>query len=271
MDKLHGIYFGTIDAVYPISHELNRGKYQYEYRVIITADLYSQLPVKCIRVDPNYGNFNGYDDQILEVGYRVFVQFPNGDPTVGLIVSGARFHPVPQTGTEGVYKRWRFGPIQMAVTAAGRWEVHVRPAANGPKFSNIYMDEDGVFIGDAGLLGEGQDFIKIDLKSRSITMNAASKFTINCRDADILAIGKVDLTCIDLDAKIAQTAKISALKLEARIATEAKIEVFGVADIKAQVIKLNGELGGVITTATQPTCYITGIPFKGSKTVKAGL
>lgn len=271
MNKLYGLYFGTIDAVYDTKNDLNVGKYQYEYRVIVTADLYSQIPVKCVRADPNFGNFNGYDDQTLEVGYRVFVMFPNGDPTVGVIISGSRFHPTPHTD-EGVFKRWRFGPIQQGVNKNGRWEVHHRPFANGPKGPNIYMDENGIFLGDQGLLGDAQDFIKIDWPNKTITINAASGFTVQCKDANITAIGKVDLTCIDLEAKIAQSAKISALKLEATIATEAKIEVFGVANIKGQIIKLNGDLagGGVLTMTSQPTCYITGIPFVGSTTVIAG-
>jgi hypothetical protein len=48
------------------------------------------------------------------------------------------------------------------------------------------------------------------------------------------------------------------------------VEAGGNADVKAENVTLAGEDGGVLTTATQPTCYVTGIPFKGSGKVKAG-
>jgi hypothetical protein len=52
---------------------------------------------------------------------------------------------------------------------------------------------------------------------------------------------------------------------------EAKVEAGGDIEVKGKQIKLNGSMGNVLTSMSDPIlCPITGLPAKGVPTVKAG-
>ncbi len=261
-------YYGIIDAVYPPSDPLNKSKYQYEYRVVVTADLYSQVPVRCIKSDGAFGNINGYEDEILDKGYKVFVLCPMGDQTLGVIVGGARAHPLVQP-ENGVYKLRRFNSIEEGVSSDSIWSVQYRDAAKGPVSAKLALSQSNIKMGDNDANPE-QDYIEIDGDSNTVTIKAGT-WTVNVSSGATLTVnGDVALKCANLNATVQNKATIDAGQLEATVKANAKISVSGTASVDAQIIQLNGSGGMVVTTLTHPTDYITGLPIVGEPTVTAG-
>jgi hypothetical protein len=261
-------YYGIIDEVYAPSNPLNKSKYQYEYRVVITADLYSQIPVRCIKSDGAFGNVNGYEDEVLGKGYKVFVLCPMGDQTLGVIVGGARAHPLVQP-ENGVYKLRRFNSIEEEVSSDSVWSVQYRDAAKGPISANMALSKSNIKMGDNDANPE-QDYIEIDGDSSTITIKAGT-WTVNVDSGATLSItGDLNVKCANLNATVQNKATIESAQLEATVKGTAKITANGTASIDAQIIQLNGSGGMVVTTLTHPTDYITGLPIVGEPTVTAG-
>ena len=261
-------YYGTIEKVFAPGDPLNKNKYQYEYRVIITARNYSQVPIRCIRNDPSCGNINGFDDEILAIGYRVFVLCPLGDQSCGVIIGGSRAHPVKQSG-DGVYSLRRFNQVETATTADSVWSVSYRATPGGVATASIVMDKNNIKIGDNAADSQ-QDYIELDNDSHTITINAGTWAVKVSNDANITIQGDCNITCNNLNATVQGDATVSAASLEADIQGDVDITAAGAASITASVVQLNGPGGGVVTTLTHPVDYITGLPILGSLTVTAG-
>jgi len=256
--QLDGMYFGTIEQVLSPKDSFNMSKYQYEYIVLITCDLYSQMPVRCIALDP-FGSFNAFQDTIFDVGHRVFVALPNGDRTLGVIIGGSRFYGVATDPALGLHLSRRFNEVTESFTKAGAYTI---VSDDGPNFAlkktSITLDDAS---GEKIILDKVNKKITIECKDWSVevkgtcVINVAGKATVSAAEADVNIKGKANV-----------------------IAGDARVQASGAVDVKAggnvsidgSLVKMNGGDGGVLTTVSQPRCYVTGVPFVGSGTVKAG-
>lgn len=256
--QLHGMFFGTIDQVLSPSHPFNVSKYQYEYIVLVTCDLYSQMQVRCIAMDP-FGSFNGYQDTVFDTGHRVFVMFPKGDRTLGVILGGSRFYGPATDVNLGLHLKRRFNEIEESFTKKGAYTV---VSDDGPSLqltkTNISLDDDS---GEKIVLDKTAKKITIECKDwqvevkGSCTINVAGPANISAAEANIMIEGKADIktgeASIDASGSVA-------------------VKAGGTVKVDGSVVKLNGGTGMILTTMTQPRCYVTGVPFIGTPTVKAG-
>lgn len=276
-----GIFTGYIDEVYPPSHEFNRSKYQYEYLVILNSCLNAAIPCRCIRMDYGFGGLDNYEDETLAVGYSVLVEFPNQDSGTGIIIGGIRNieHPIAEAG-----HRWRkrFKTIDQMIDQDGNYIVAYRTTDTGDPEElknfgpNVIIEKDHVRIqtGDgqdsAAYAGGSVDSIILHGDTRTISIITKNWNVRVANKCTIYVEGDCEVKANNLTATVAKDATIKTGSLNVKVDKDAKIDVGKNADITATQVTLNGKEGDVITTATQPTCYVTGIPFQGSKTVKAG-
>ena len=275
MIELSGIYFGTIVEVLPPGDPKNRGEYQYEYMVEVAMPLYANLPTRCIRMDPCGGGLYNYDDIILGTGYMVFVAFPMQDHSVGLILGGARKHSDKQRVDGALRAERRFNEILQGVSQDGTWSVKHESTVI-PVGPSLTVGNGLIEMKDGGVTGTGllEQSISIDRLTNTISINAGTWNVDAKAAATINVIGNCNISCLNatVDAKL--NANINATNVNVKAKLNAKVEANLIASIKGQFVHLNasvpGIIGQVITTATQPTCYITGIPFQGSKSVFAG-
>ena len=276
-----GIYVGTIQDVYPPGHDQNDTQgYQYVYEVAVFTEMFAYLPVRCVRLDPIGGLFN-YDDLILTVGQQVFLGFPFEDSSKGVILGSSRQEEESQE-EEGLI-RWkrRLNEIDNSISSEGVWKlghVSITPPLNTKFYGpSVIIDKDTLLIDDGGVNGDqvSPQSIEIDARNRTIkinsgewTLQAESGVTIN------VSAGDVNVSCLNASVDAKQQATVKAgTNVSVEAGGNAKVTAGGNASIEGSQVFLNSKglpLDGVITTKTQPTCYVTGIPFKGSTTVLAG-
>lgn len=269
--NFNGLFFGTISEVFPPDSDQNSNKAQYEYEVILTGNLYSQMYVRCIAMDLLGGGLLHSDDIILDRGYRVFVMFPRGDSQLGIIIGGSRQRNDPQENEgDGPRRRIRLNEVQEDISSEGEYSVAIKPSENGPAEAELKISNKEIVLDAHPSLGDtsitlNRDTPSITIKTKDLSMELTGNKTINITgDASIKVGGSVDITA-------AGDATIKAKKLSAEFVQEAEIKAAQKVSVQALEVNLAGKEGQVITTATQPTCYVTGIPFKGSIKVKAGL
>jgi hypothetical protein len=270
----YGVQFGIIQEVFPPSHKENIGKYQYEYTVDVKASQHSTVPSRCVRIDPSGGGLFSYDDIVLTVGSTVFIAFPGGNTTVGIILGGSRKASTPQEETGKHNYKNRFNQINQIITDAGDYMLQHSSTAvsKGP---NINLNRDKIKIDDGGVAGTGaaSQMVEFDRLGNTITVKAGT-LNINVLKGATINVtgGDVTIDCINATVTAKKDVSVSGLNINLESKVKALLDAKLEASIKAQIIKLNGDgvPGQVITTLTQPTCYVTGIPFIGSKTVLAG-
>ena len=275
-----GVYVGTIQEVYPPGHNLNETRgYQYMYEVAVVTELSAFLPVKCVRVDPIGGEFN-YDDLILVVGQQVFLGFPFEDSTRGVILGSSRQVDEDQEVDGDVRWKRRLNEIDQSISFDGVWKLgHKSTSLLGAEFygPSITVSKDILLIDDGGVNGDqtSPQTVEVDARNRTIkinsgewTLQAESGVTIN------VSAGDVSVSCLNASVDAKQEATVKAgTNVSVDAGANAKVTAGGNAAIEGSQVFLNSKglpLDGVITTKTQPTCYVTGIPFKGSTTVLAG-
>ncbi len=265
--SFQGLFFGVVQQVFPPDHEQNKSKFQYEYQVIMTGAGYSTIPVRAIVMD-RLTHVNNSEDVILDINSRVFLEFPMNDSTVAVIIGGSRSRPeVQPTSTRAVYRN-RINETEYEVGDEGELSLRLRDQPDGPigpeleltkELITIYGDKEAA---DNGILIDRTNK-KITIKTGDWEVTTEKKGTITIGgDANIVVKGKANIEAGDTTLKTK--------KLTAKIDGNAEITVSGKLTAKAQFIELNGNEGMVLTTATQPACYVTGVPFKGSLKVKAG-
>jgi len=276
-----GIYFGTITAVYEPKlgvNETDSSEYQYIYEVVVATEQYAYLPVRCTRMDPVGGGQFNYDDIIFTVGQGVFVGFPFNDTSRGVIIGGRREHADAQAIDGAIRWMRRFNEINQSISNNGIWKLqHISATyTNGP---SMILNQDQILFNDGGPTGQpGDDLaqsIEIDARNNTITVNSG-EWTLNSRQGVTINVtaGDVNVNCINssLTARQAvnvkaETGDVNVEGLNANVTAQIRAKV----DAKQILLNSNGNpLEGVMTTLTQPTCYVTGIPFRGSTTVKAG-
>lgn len=273
---MRGVYFGTVREVWPPSSGQNQSKFQYEYQVDVIAPPYATLPVRCVRVDPTCGSLLNYDDVILEAGFFVFVMFPMGDLSAGIIIGGARKNPNPQEEPDG-YTRWKrvFRWIQQSINSSGDYTMqHISEKFKaGPSF---FLNSSFIKFDDGGPAGDGKDSQNLifDRENKKLTIKAGT-WDVEVESGATINVTGGDITVNCENAKLNARKNVNVKSVDATVKASGNITATagGQAKVKAMHVLLNSELNplnGIITTKTQPTCYITGIPFKGSKTVLAG-
>jgi phage baseplate assembly protein gpV len=255
-DKLHGLYFGTVmDVIYP-EDALNTAKYQTQYRVILTGELYNQFEARCVVTD-KFGGDDEFEDVTLRRGVKVLVQFPLGDPSIGVITGTIRSAADSQSRSDGYYYKKRFNKITESIDKADVWTIEHDDGTMIRIESNRILIDDG--DGNSILIEQGS---KIKVMSGELDIEVADNAVINVSGNVTVKASNISVEGDDVSVKCKS--------LDANVSGSAKIDAKGSVDIKGSNIKLNGEMGQVITTMSQPVCYVSGIPFKGSTTVKAG-
>jgi hypothetical protein len=271
-----GLFYGSIEDVYPPNHTYNRSKTQYEYKVLITHDAYSQIPTHCIRLD-SYGSYHNFEDAILAKGYRVLVQFPREEGTVGVIIGGIRsVNNKPIKSEEGYFYRQRFNEIETYINNLGTWQVK---SDDGP---SITLSKDKVILDDS----KG-DKITLDKVTKTITVECQdwnvvvrNNVTIQVNnDAIINVANSTTLTTKNLVANTenatintSQKAVINSKQTATVNANKVELNAKGDVNIKAGKILLNGKAGqgnGILTSngSYGVVDMISGLPLKPSLTV----
>lgn len=235
MTNFNQTFFGQITEILPPDHPKNNTKYQYLYLVVITVDRYAQLTVSCIRNDP-FGNPDDYEDAILQVGDKVFILFPKGDRSMGVIIGGGRYYPKKQDPAKGKYFLRRFNKVETSIDSKFNYSVK---SDSGPNFQLMV---DKIILDDSA--GET---ITLDKNAKSLT--------IGTKDLTIEAKGKANIT-VKGDMNLT-------------VSGNANINVSGNAKIKGKKISLNGEKSGITTEMSHQGVIdlITGVPVQASKTV----
>jgi len=264
-----GLFFGTISEVFAPDDERNSNKSQYEYEVILTAELYSQMYVRCIKLDIMGGAQYHADDVILDKGYRVFLMFPRGDSQMGVILGGSRQIETPQkTEGDGPRRLTRFNELEQEITSEGDYSLKIKQTEDADPDAELTITNKQIVLDTHP--AEEACSIKMDRETQTMTISTKDMIVEITGQNTINVKGDVTLTTegtVNITAK--GDCKVDAKSLEAKV-DNAKITASQKVDVKAQTIELAGAEGQVLTTATQPTCYVTGAPFKGSTKVKAG-
>lgn len=258
--KFGGLYLGVVDSFLKPSDKLNRSKTEYEYDLTITMDNFTQIPVKHARRMDLSGGPDSHSDETLDVGQKVYVMFLQGMVTHPIIIGMFRQHLKPIDESKGRHKSSRFNQITQEVDQFGNYSVKSDAGPNATvKVFEITLDDS---------VGES---IKLDKAAKKMTINAGewevnitgnAKITV-AKDAEIKVDG-------NMKATVAKNLDVSAKDVNVKASGETKVKSSKDITVDGKTIKLNGGGGKVITTSTQKTCYVTGIPFKGVSKVKAG-
>lgn len=249
------ICLGKIEEVYEPKNPKNLSKHHYEYLVSLFVGNVSKSPVRCVGMD-GFGHFYDNSDTVFSVQSYVYIFFINGDCSAGVILGAPRkFH---QPMRPEVYKTIRFNSIAVNWLQKKCFQII---SDDGPQF---LLDSNTIKLDDSNNtieLNKTKKTITLQcddwrvIVRRSAKIEVTEKAEILAKNADIVVKDKVNLKCKDAFVEMSGSGKIIAKK---------NVEVQG------QNILLNGGSGNVLTTLSQPTCYVTGAPFKGSSTVKAG-
>lgn len=258
MNKLNGLYFGTVEEVLSPDKAANSNKYQTEYRVVLTIDLYAQVPVVCVQMNQS-GNSDEYEDVVLRRGARVLVMFPRGDRTFGIIVGALRGYKSPMDAALGAYRTIRFNQIVQTINKDREYLVQ---SDSGP---NLKVSPTQVLLDDS----EGQK-ITLDKTTKTLTIDANEWKVKILGNADVQVNGDVTVQSKTAKVNVQQNCDIIAKTASITTTGETKIKASGEVTVDGQNVTLNGDAGKVLTTKTQQFCYVSGIKFIGVDNVKAG-
>lgn len=268
-----GLFYGVIEEVYAPNHTYNRSKVQYEYKVLISHDGYSQMPTHCTRMD-SYGSYHNFEDAILAKGYRVLVQFPRAEGTVGIIIGGIRTTINKNIKSEeGYFYRQRFNEIETYINNLGTWQVK---SDDGPA---ITLTKDKIILddskGDRITLDKITKTITIECQDWNVTVRGKANIQVN-DSAVINVTNNTTLTTKTLVANAEnatvnanQNATINSKQTTTVNATKVELNAKGEVNVKAKKVNLNGKKSGILTenSVNGIIDYITGIPVNASKTV----
>lgn len=269
MYSLNSLYVGEIVEVIPTTSEKNKNKYQYEYTVSIAVEGFVQQKCRCVALDGYIGSFYDFEESVLDVGSRILVMFPNGIPNIGIIMGGLRKTNIPFK-VEGKGPRYlkHFRETEQEISSKGIMSFRTLTKNTGPVAAEVSLTKETLELSSSKK--SNKNFIMLDEKNDKITIKSGEMEITVTKDnnvnitgnAKVKVGGSVTIECGD--------ATIKAKNLNANISGSAKIKVNQTATIDAQKINLAGQDGQVLTTTTQPTCYVTGVPFRGSSKVFAG-
>ena len=263
MSHLDKCYTAIIEKVIPpgADGDLSHG-YQYQYQVLVNGDQWSAFRAMCVRMDQSAGR-DYTEESILSSGLRVFVMFPCGSKSLGIILGCARQYLTPQDPGRGKYWARRFNLITETIEKDNTWQLKhdlgpfIKVEGRKVTVSDSYGNE---VIVNAGTPAGGGS---VDVNAGALNVTVKGDITVN-------ATGDVNVKASNATVT-AQNVEVKATSVKATVAGDVSLTATGNVDVKATSVNLNQVLGGeVLTTLSQPTCYVTGIPFVGVPTVKAG-
>lgn len=244
MNGLGRVFLGVVEKIFPPNSDNNFYKYQYVYRVKLSMDGLSQIPVNCV-VAEKYGSKNNFDDHILELGARVLVVFLNYDTTLGVIIGAVRLYDTPTDVSLGQHYKKRFNRIEEFISKDNNYSL---TSLSGPNFR---LNVDSIVLDDAS-----QDKITIDKTNK--------KITIECQTWNVDVKGNATIN-------VGGTANISANNVNVSASGNTNLNSSGTTNVTASNINLNGSSGAVMTDTLNPVVdLITGVPSTGVKNVKSG-
>lgn len=268
MYSLNYMYQGVVSKVIPPTDSASLTKYQYEYEVVVTLDKGVQQIYKCICMDGLFGSPIDFEDRILDQNYRVFVMFPRGQPQLGVIVGGSRKAKIKQK-KQGRGPRYlkHFREVEQEITSQGELFLRTLDADEGPTASQIKLTKENLEL--TSNEDKSTNYIKLDQSTESITIKTGQLEITVQKNSEITISGNAKLTVrgsVNLECEDA-TVKAKTITAEANTATVKATQSLKIDSMKVVVA---GDEGQVLTTMTQPNCYISGAPFVGSKKVFAG-
>lgn len=256
---MDGLYYGTVQQVFPPGSTQNLNKYQYEYSLVVTMEDQSQMPVAhAIRRD-EFGSADDFDDAVLDVNQKVLVMFPRGRGNIAIIMGAIRNSPIKTADAMAYHCLRRFNGVEVSTDKDGNWKVK---SDKGP---NLQVNIASIVLDDSA--GES---ITLDKAGKVLTIKA-NKLVVQVQgDASVEATGAVSVKAKSLSAEVGGEASIKAKSLTANVDGDARIKAKGNCEVDGAKIELNGGAGKIVTTATHPVDFVTGIPIQGVPTVKAG-
>jgi len=271
-------YVGTIIKVKPPEAKDNYNKIQYEYLVACRGYNYSGKLFDHAIYKNNYGNADDYEDKLLLEGEKVIVFCPYNNNNSPIIIETLRSTSVP---TDSNY-RWfrRINSIEEYIDIEGNWSMtinmptKVKDASTGSSSSkpsleterpHMHMKKDEIVIDDSN--GES---IKFDRPSQTLTINANNINIVVMKNANITVQEKCIVKAKNADVNVDEKCNINANEVKVTAKQKCSVIAKKECNIKSTMIKMNGEEGMVVTTATWPTDLVTGVPIVGNPTVKAG-
>ncbi|NBO99756.1 MAG: hypothetical protein EBU90_06470 [Proteobacteria bacterium] len=244
MNGLGRVFLGTIEKILPPDNTNNFYKYQYVYKVKISMNGFSQVPVNCV-LSEKYGSKNNFDDHVLELGARVLVVFLNYDTTLGVIIGAVRLYDSPTDVALGQHYKKRFNRIEEFISKDNNYSL---TSLSGP---NFHLNTDSIVLDDAS-----QDKITIDKTNK--------KITIECQTWNVEVKGNATIN-------VGGNATVSANNVNVTASGNTNLNSSGTTNVTASNINLNGSSGAVMTDTLNPVVdLITGVPSIGVKNVKSG-
>jgi hypothetical protein len=254
------------------------------------------------------GNLNDYEDATLLIGTKVYVMFPRGDMSMGVIIGGVRQFSLPTDAAKGHHWQRRFNEIVQSCDKQGAYTVR---SIDGPfvkiekkkvTISNIQVDpgrdtvkSDDTEIVESIVLDSATKTLtitarelKIQVKDPkdakgNVTLDVSGNVTVNVKknanvtidkDASITVNGMAKATVAkDLTATVQGTTAIkSAKKVTIDGADAIDIKAAKKLTLKGSDIDMNLALSPITTELShmQVIDLITNVPVQGVKKIKAG-
>lgn len=254
------LLIGTVTDVIPPEDQRSATRYQHEYYVLATDSLFTQVPLKNVLKMDMFGAPDEFSDAILRQGQMVLVTFIGDDYTRPVIIGALRNSPTKTSAEPGDHWLLRYNKINQKVDAQANWSV---TSDSGPLAT---VKTDSVILDDAS--GER---ITLDKTNGVLTVEARSLKVVVKGAADVQVEGDATVSTKNATVTVNGDAKLEASgKVDVKAGGDVAVEAAGNATVDAAQIELNGGGGQVLTTQTQPRCYVSGIPYVGVSTVKAG-
>jgi hypothetical protein len=163
--------------------------------------------------------------------------------------------------SDGYYYRHRFNEIETRLDNKGQWTLI---SDDGP---NQILNKTTIKLDDS--VG---DTITLDKTTKTITI-ACQEWKVNVVGNAVITVAK-DVTLNvkgNVNATVAKDLTVTCANAKVKATKEVSVAASGDVTVKGKSIKLNGSMGNVLTTMSDPIlCPITGLPAKGVPTVKAG-
>lgn len=239
------VFLGVVEKIFPPNNKNNFYGYQYVYRVKITLDSYSQIPVNCI-LSEKYGSVNNFDDHILELNSRVLVTFINNDTTLGVIIGAVRLHGSQTDPLLGRHYKKRFNNIEEFISKDNNYSLKSLIGK-----TNIQLNTNSIILDDAS-----GDKITIDKDNK--------KITLECETWNVEVKGKATIN-------VSGSASVTAGSINIKSNGTTNLNSSGPVTVTAPMVNINGSSGAVMTDTLNPVVdLITGVPSIGVKNVRSG-
>ncbi len=255
---MNEVYYGTIEEVVPPNNNQNKTGTEYEYNVLIDYHNGASVLLRNVRRADAFGAGDDFEDLVLLRGQRVLMLCPKGQIYHSYIIAGIRSAFRKTDVAKAHHYLRRFNEIENLIDNLGTWSIK---SDQGP---NISVGREKIIL-DAS----SGDSITIDKTNKLVQITTNKWDVVVNGNATIKVSGDASLSAKNISATAEENLSVKCKKANIDAQSEVTVKTQK-AKIDAKQVTVAGEEGQVITTATQPTCYVTGIPFVGSSKVKAG-